>query len=121
LDRFRDGLARGGRFGGFVNGQLVGMAGFSRHDAARMRHRGVLVGMYVRESDRGTGVADEIANAVVAYARTRVELLQLSVASTNDRAVRFYERMGFKTYATEPRALKIDDRYVDEFLMVRFL
>ncbi len=121
LDRFRDRLARGGRFGGFVDARLVGTAGFWRHDAARLQHKGVLIGMYVRECERGTGLADEIVNALIAHARTQVELLQLSVATTNGRAVRFYERMGFKTYATEPKALKIDNDYVDEFLMVRFL
>jgi RimJ/RimL family protein N-acetyltransferase len=121
LQRFRDRLARGGRFGGFVKGGLVGVAGLSRHDAAGLRHKGVLIGMYVRESERGTGLADEIVSAVIAHARAQVELVQLSVATTNSRAVRFYERMGFKKYAMEPRALKIDDDYVDEFLMVRFL
>jgi RimJ/RimL family protein N-acetyltransferase len=120
-EKFRDRLARGARFGGFVKGRLAGVAGFWRHDAARFRHKGVLIGMYVRESERGTGLADEIVGAVIEHARLQVELLQLSVATTNSRAVRFYERMGFKKYATEPRALKIDDDYVDEFLMARLL
>lgn len=121
LDRFRDRLARGGRFGGFVNGRLVGVAGFFPHDVARLRHKGTLVGMYVRESERGTGLADEIVNAIIEHAREKVELLQLSVATTNSRAIRFYERMGFKKYATEPRALKMDGNYIDEFLMMRLL
>jgi len=121
LDRFRDRLARGGRFGGFVKERLVGVAGFFPHDAPRMRHKGTLVGMYVRESERGAGLADEIVNAIIEYARTQVEQLQLSVATTNGRAVRFYERMGFKKYATEPRALKMGGNYIDEFLMMRLL
>jgi RimJ/RimL family protein N-acetyltransferase len=120
LDRFRDRLGKGGRFGGFVDGRLAGMAGYFRQEAARMRHKGVLVGMYVRASERGSGLADEIVNAVIAHARSRVEILQLSVATTNERALRLYQRMGFATYATERRALKIDGRYIDEFLMVRF-
>jgi RimJ/RimL family protein N-acetyltransferase len=104
-----------------VDDQLVGVVGFSRYDEARLRHKGMLVGMYVRDSQRGTGLADEIVNAVVDHARQHVELLHLSVATTNLRAVRFYERMGFNTYATEPKALKVDINYIDEFLMVRFL
>lgn len=121
LDRFRDRLARGGRFGGFVDERLVGVAGFFGHETAWHRHRGVLVGMYVREPERGAGLADAIVNALIDHARARVELLQLSVATTNGRAIRFYERMGFRTYATEPRALKVDGRYIDEFLMARLL
>ena len=77
--------------------------------------------MYVRESERGSGLADEIVNAIIEHARAQVEQLQLSVATTNSRAIRFYERMGFEKYATEPRALKMDGNYIDEFLMMRFL
>jgi RimJ/RimL family protein N-acetyltransferase len=121
LERFRDRLARGGRFGGFVKERLVGVAGFYPHDVPRMRHKGILVGMYVRESERGSGLADDIVNAIIEHARAQVEQLQLSVATTNIRATRFYERMGFEKYATEPRALKMGGNYIDEFLMMRFL
>jgi RimJ/RimL family protein N-acetyltransferase len=121
LGRFCDRSAKGGRFGGFMNERLVGVGGFLGHDTPRLRHKGVLVGMYVREPERGAGLADAIVNAIIDYARPRVELLQLSVATTNGRAIRFYERIGFRTYATEPRALKVDAGYIDEFLMVRFL
>jgi len=70
---------------------------------------------------RGTALAELIVDAVLAYARTRVELIQLSVATTNGRAVRFYERLGFVKYVTEPKALKLGNEYVDEFLLVKFL
>ena len=86
-----------------------------------MRHKGVLFGMYVRESERGSGLAEEILAMIVDVARERVEQLQLSVATTNHRAIRFYRRLGFEAYATEPKALKLGSRYIDELLMVRFL
>jgi ribosomal protein S18 acetylase RimI-like enzyme len=121
LADFRNRLSRGGLFGGFVGERLMGVAAFSAFGAARLRHKGTLTGMYVRASERGSGLPEEIVNAVLAYARPRVELVQLSVATTNDRAVRFYERLGFAKYATEPRALKLGSEYGDEFLMVKFL
>jgi ribosomal protein S18 acetylase RimI-like enzyme len=121
LADFRNRLSRGGVFGGFVDDRLMGMAVFSAFGAAQLRHKGTLTGMYVRASERGTGLAEDIVNAVFAYAQPRVELIQLSVATTNGRAVRFYERLGFVKYATEPKALKLGNEYVDEFLMVKFL
>lgn len=99
----------------------MGIAAFSAFSAARLRHKGTLTGMYVRAPERGTGLVEDIVNAVLAHARLRVELVHLSVAITDGRAVRFYERLGFVKYATEPKALKFRSEYVDEFLMVKFL
>lgn len=114
-------VAAGGMFGGFVDGRLQGMAGFRVVDAAQLRHKGVLGGMYVRESLRGTGLADAIVESLLAYAAGRVEQVLLTVAADNARAIRFYERLGFVTYGTEPRALKVGTRYLDERLMIYFL
>jgi ribosomal protein S18 acetylase RimI-like enzyme len=114
-------IERGCVFGGFVDRRLEGMAGFSVSGAVQLRHKGTLGGMYVREAQRGSGLAEAIVDAVLAHAREGVEQVQLSVAATNDRAIRFYRRLGFEAYATEPRALKVGQRYIDELLMVRFL
>src|ERR1700683_70967 len=114
-------IAGGDFFGGFVDGGLEGIAGFIVRAPAQLSHKGSLGAMYVRESQRGTGLAEAIVNTVLAHARTRVEQVQLSVTATNERAIRFYRRLGFEAYATEPKALKVGDRYVDELLMVRFL
>jgi ribosomal protein S18 acetylase RimI-like enzyme len=113
-------IACGGLFGGFVDGQLQGMAGFGMSSAAQLNHKGVLGGMYVREIQRGTGLAETVMNAVLTHAKTRVEQVQLSVAVNNERAIRFYRRFGFEAYATEPRALKVGQTYIDELLMVLF-
>lgn len=121
MSEFAARVAKGGLFGGFVDDRLLGMAGFSVHDAARLRHKGTLGGMYVREAARGSGLAAAIVDTVLDHAATRVEQVLLTVAAHNRRAIRFYERLGFVSYATEPRALKVGTRYVDELLMVRFL
>lgn len=121
VSAFAQRVASGGLFGGFSDGQLMGMAGFSRPSAAQLRHKGTLGGMYVRASERGTGLAGDIVAAVLQHARKQVELVQLAVATTNARAVRFYQRLGFQIYATELKGLKVGERYVDEHLMVLFL
>lgn len=121
LVRFRKRMMRGGFFGGFVNGELMGVARFAATDEPREQHKGSIGGVYVRPAARGSGLAEAIINAIIEHASTRVELLHLSVALPNERAMRFYEKLGFAAYATEVRAMKIDGRYVDEVLMVRFL
>ena len=77
--------------------------------------------MYVRDPARGTGLAGQLVDAVLAHARREVELVQLSVVASNDAARRLYERRGFERYGVEPRALKVDGRYLDEALMVKRL
>jgi RimJ/RimL family protein N-acetyltransferase len=114
-------IAKGGMFGGFVAGSLQGMAGFQIVDAAQLRHKGVLGGMYVCQVARGTGLAEAILRAVLAHAAGRVEQVLLTVSADNRRAIRFYEGKGFVAYGTEPRALKVGARYLDELLMIRFL
>jgi ribosomal protein S18 acetylase RimI-like enzyme len=113
-------IARGGLFGGFFEERLQGMAGFFVPNAAQLRHKGTLGAMYVREAFRGDGLATFIVETLLAHAKERVEQVQLSVAAGNERAIRFYTRMGFAPYATEPRALKVGQTYIDEILMVRF-
>jgi RimJ/RimL family protein N-acetyltransferase len=108
--------------GGFDGDGLAGIGGLSRYPGAKLRHKALLWGMYVRESARGTGLAGAIVEALLAAARElRVEQVLLTLAADNVAARRLYERCGFERYATEPRAVKVDDGYFDELLMIRRL
>ena len=117
LEVFADGLERNVVFGGFDENALQGIVGFSRHQHAKMKHKGSLNAMYVSEAARGTGLAMQLVQALLAHARQDVELVQLTVTRSNVRARRFYEKCGFGVYGVEPKALKIEDDYLDELLM----
>ena len=52
---------------------LVGMAGLHVPDTAKLRHKGVLGGMYVRPEVRGAGLAAALVACVVEQARGVVE------------------------------------------------
>jgi hypothetical protein len=49
--------------------------------------------------------------------RRPLTLAKLGVAAINLSAIRCYERCGFITYGTEPRAVYYDGKYYDEYLM----
>jgi RimJ/RimL family protein N-acetyltransferase len=105
-------------FGGWVNSsRLVGVAGLRVQDAVKLRHKGVLVGMYVRPEARGTGLAAALVQQVVEHARTLVEEVCLTVVTSNAAARRLYSAAGFKEYGLERRALKVGSEYYDEVLM----
>ena len=105
--------------GAFVDGALAGIGGFTRYAGAKLRHKGLLWGMYVRQEARGLGLGDRIVEAILEHARGRVETLQLTVMAENGNAIRLYERWGFVRYGTEAAAVKVDGVYLDELLMAR--
>jgi RimJ/RimL family protein N-acetyltransferase len=118
---FFDRLSNTQIFGAFRGPDILGVAGFAVRDAEKEVHKGLLWGMYVRSPARGTGVAQRLVEAVIDYARPRVELIQLSVVMGNEPARRLYARLGFVEYGIERNSLKHDGRYYDEILMAKDL
>ena len=104
-------------FGGFLSDELAGVASLMVPQGAKLRHKGVLMGMYVRPAARGTGMALALVQAVLSHARMVVEEVQLTVAPHNEAAQRLYRSVGFVEYAREPRSLKIDGKYQEAVLM----
>jgi RimJ/RimL family protein N-acetyltransferase len=98
--------------------QLIGVGGLAWSDGVKTRHKALLYGMYVQAAHRGSGAAGEIMTRLIDAARGRVEILTLTVVSSNLRALRFYERWGFRAYSVEERSVKNGDGdYLDETLM----
>lgn len=110
---------------GAVNaeGLIIGMIGYSSQDSSKVRHKGRLWGLFVREEYRGHGIATVLINSIVDTVRevSDVEQLQLSVSTQNQASYGLYLRLGFSVYGTEIHAMKIQHSYVDEYLMVKFL
>ena len=121
LSWFEAAISRADIFGGFLDGRLMGVAGFAAQEGTKHAHKGLLWAMYVRSAARKSGLGKILVTAVLDHARGRVEMVQLAVVSENEAARRLYEAMGFVEYGYEKRALKHDGRYYDEVLMVKFL
>jgi RimJ/RimL family protein N-acetyltransferase len=121
LERFAERLSSCAVFGAFRGTEIVGMAGFMGREGVKDAHKGMLWGMYVRADARNAGVGGRLAEAVIGFARERVELLQLAVVRDNEPARRLYESLGFVEYGIERKALKQDGRYYDEILMAKEL
>ena len=121
LDEFAERLETSTVYAAYADGRIVGLAGFKPCEGARESHKAFVWGTYVRPEERRRGVARALMEAVLEAARGAVEQLTLAVVSGNAAAVSLYRGLGFEVYGTEPRALKSDDGYADEILMVRFL
>ena len=105
-----------------VAGGLVGMTGIYRDSGAKMRHRGIIWGVYVRADWRGAGIAEALIDACVRWAEIQgLRLVTLSVVTTNAAAIRCYVRCGFSVYGMDPEVIYHNGVYYDELLMVRRL
>jgi RimJ/RimL family protein N-acetyltransferase len=118
LSSFAEKLDNSSVFGAFRGEELLGVAGFAVRKGVKEAHKGLLWGMYVRPEARKIGAGGQLVEAIIEFARQRVELLQLSVVSDNEQARRLYARSGFVEYGLEKDSLKHDGRYYDEILMV---
>jgi ribosomal protein S18 acetylase RimI-like enzyme len=121
LTWFEEQIVKGNVFAIFVDGALMGVAGYFQERGAKVCHKARLWGMYLRPAARGLGLGERLIEAIAAHACPRVEQLQLGVADGNEAALRLYRKTGFSEYGREMKALKEDGRYIDEILMVRFL
>jgi RimJ/RimL family protein N-acetyltransferase len=111
-------LARDLFLGLFDGEALAGAGALVIEPRLKLAHKGWIGGMYVREGHRGKGDAERLLRALLAKAEGKVEVIYLTVSAGNGPALRLYERLGFKVWATEARALRLPDgSYVDEHSM----
>lgn len=115
---FQSGLSQGYVLGAFVDELLVSCAGFYILNSLKTKHRGVLWGMYTRTEYREKGIATAVVQTLIQHAKTCVTQLHLSCVTSNFAASAFYQKQGFRIYGTEPKSLKINDTFYDEYLMV---
>lgn len=108
--------------GAFEDDRLVGMVGFYRESALKLRHKGYLVGMYVLPEYRSRGIARALLLEAIDRAKRLPDLRQLllGVVETQTAARRLYESLGFVVYGREPDAVKIGDAYfAEEFMLLK--
>jgi ribosomal protein S18 acetylase RimI-like enzyme len=106
--------------GAFDGALLVGVAGFFRERGPKLRHKGTIWGVFVDPAWRAQGIGRSLLRAVLDRG-TRIQGIEqvlLSVSTTRPVAAKLYRSFGFMRFGVEPRALKIDGRFIDEEYMV---
>jgi ribosomal protein S18 acetylase RimI-like enzyme len=91
-----------------------------REGLRKMRHKGIIWGMYVAPEGRNQGVGKLLLQDLLKHsaALAGLEQVYLSVITTNIAARHLYADLGFRVYGTEPHSFKQGERYLDEELMV---
>lgn len=110
-------------FAAEVDGELVGMTGFRRQKGRKTQHRAFIWGVYVDPEHRGKGYGRALVQCAIDHARTckELDLIEISVVTTNQPANALYRSLGFELTGTFPHALRIEGVNYDESFMVMFM
>jgi ribosomal protein S18 acetylase RimI-like enzyme len=118
--RLRLGATANFVFGAFEGETMVAMTGFYREAAVKRRHKGWIWGVFVSPSARGKGLGRALLAKVIETAKVLpgIRCLLLTVSTTQQAAIKLYEDLGFRSFGTEPQALMVGERFVDEHHMI---
>jgi len=102
--------------------EIIGMTGIRKGESSKTKHGAGIWGVYVRPEWRGLHIAEGLINMCCEWAKLRgVQIVKLAVVSTNESAIRLYERIGFSVYGTEPQGILHEGKYYDEHWMSKSL
>ena len=105
---------------GEVEGRAVGLCTIEpRRENSEISHIGVL-GIAIMEKYRNMGMGRVMMTRALELARSKFEIVTLSVFSNNQRAIHLYRSLGFIEYGLLPLAYKRGSAYYDEVLMYKF-
>ena len=103
-----------------VNDEIIGTVSLNRKHT-RMSHRGEF-GISLKKAWWGCGAASALTETVLAFARENgFAQLNLEVRSDNVRAIRLYEKHGFRKLCTFPAFFRINGQDIDFDLMNLYL
>lgn len=102
-----------------AHGTLVASTGLMHQTLDKVQHKATLFAVYVAPASRGAGLARQLVQAMIAYARSQPQLQQLllSVTASNRTAHQLYLSLGFTEYGREPRAILTAEGWHDQILM----
>jgi L-amino acid N-acyltransferase YncA len=100
-----------------VDGRVVG--GASIHPNAEKRTHVADYGIYIRDGYRNLGLGTILTKELIEIAKKQgLEILQLSVYATNERAFHVYKKCGYRECGRLTRDIRfLDGTYSDRILM----
>ncbi|MGE5578191.1 MAG: N-acetyltransferase family protein [Syntrophothermus sp.] len=101
-----------------VDGRIVGNLSFSGGPRTRIRHMGELGVSVIREY-WGLGIGGRMLEYLIDWAKASgvIRKINLRTREDNERAIRLYERMGFRREGVRTRDMLVDGRFYDSVCM----
>ncbi len=110
-------------YGAFVDAEIVGVICLSTNSREKMIHRASIKSVYVSIPHRRKGIAKHLITRVIqrAIELNVVEQIELTVTTSQRVATSLYMECGFEVYGTKSHAIKYNDEYYSEYLMMKKL
>ncbi|MHB9943459.1 GNAT family N-acetyltransferase [Clostridium sporogenes] len=101
--------------------KIVGVIGLNVNSNPRTRHTASL-GIMVHKAYQGTGIGKKLMSEILDLADDWLMLvrIELGVFTDNEKAIKLYEKFGFKIEGTKKYAAIKNGRYADEYIMARY-
>jgi RimJ/RimL family protein N-acetyltransferase len=97
--------------------KVVGWADIFPAWADAVKHCGTL-GMGIAAGNRGQGIGERLLRACLSKALTKgITRIELEARADNQRAIKLYERVGFRHEAVKRNAMRFDGVYYDAVQM----
>ena len=78
------------------NNKIIGCIGFNGNTARKMKHYGT-IGISVLKEYWGRGIAKALLEKLISWAKEKgIKKINLDVFENNERAIKLYEKFGFK-------------------------
>jgi len=106
--------------GCFIGEDIVAISNLSIKDRARIQHIAAL-GISVKKVYWNQKIGTEMLKFLIDYSieNKQIKMIHLEVRSDNLRAIKVYQNMGFESVGMIKKAVKIDDKYYSNLLMIR--
>jgi len=104
-----------------AGGEIVANCGVDA-DWGRRSHIGKFC-IAVDKDFRSCGIGGAIAREIISLSSKKLgaKILRLSVYPTNKKAIKFYQKLGFKKVSIIPRQIQSDNKLIPEIVMLRDL
>ena len=108
--------------GAFDGDALIGICSVDIETRKKTRHIAEIIQMYVKPEYKGNKIGLHLLQTAMqeAFKDPEVQLLKLSVVTTNESAYRIYDQAGFKEYGRLKNNFRSDGEYADQRLMVYY-
>ena len=77
-------------------------------------------GISISKNERAKGLGSKLTETVISYAKEKLkglELITLHVFKRNTNTIKLYEKLGFKIVAELPKTIKVNNEYLNEYVM----
>lgn len=103
------------------NSEIIGFLSAERGFANRIKHIAYIV-VGILEEYRGKKIGTKLFEELGKWAETNGILrLELTVMTHNEGAIKLYKKMGFKIEGVKEKSLIVDENFVNEYYMARFI